>query len=195
MNNSKTLSKQKIFFELAQNRKTTYEFHNKKIANRSLKKILEAGRWAPSCSNTQPWHFIVVKNPKRIEELMKTASYGAFHSDPSLIIALVLDTKCWESADHRCVKDAKLGIYEAYICIGQPALNMVFEAEELGIATALLTPKQTDAAAILKIRAGDVVPLLVAFGYEKKGSFQKPHKRKKLSEITSAEYFGGKLSL
>ena len=70
------------FFKLVKSRKTTYEFTDKKIKDADIKKILEAARWAPSCSNVQPWHFIVVKDKKRISDLMKLAFYGAFHSPP-----------------------------------------------------------------------------------------------------------------
>ena len=78
------------FLELAKKRKTTYEFGNKKIKDSDLKKILEAGRWAPSCSNSQPWHFIIIKNNYLIEKLIMTANYGDIHNEPSVMIAGVL---------------------------------------------------------------------------------------------------------
>lgn len=56
------------FLSLAKKRKTTYEFSDKLVNDSDIVKILEAGRWAPSCTNTQPWHFIVVKDKKKIEE-------------------------------------------------------------------------------------------------------------------------------
>ena len=81
------------FLELTKKRKTTYSFSDKQISDSNLNKILEAARWAPSCSNSQPWDFIVVKDKKRVNELMRHVNYGLFHNNPSMIIACVLNTK------------------------------------------------------------------------------------------------------
>ena len=43
-----------------------------------VRKILEAGRRAPSWENAQPWHFIVVKDPAMREKLSKL-SMGQKH--------------------------------------------------------------------------------------------------------------------
>jgi nitroreductase len=183
------------FLALAKARKTTYEFSSKGVSSADIKLILEAARWSPSCSNTQPWYFVVVKDKKSISRMMGAASYGAFHYDPPLIIALVLNRDCWENADHRCVKDSKLGMYEAYLCIAMPALSMIFEAQELGIDSAMLTPKQEDISAILKTASTDSVPLMIALGYEKKGAFQKKRVRKNISELAFSEQFGRQLNI
>lgn len=181
------------FLKLAKSRKTTYEFSEKKVKLSDVKKILEAARWSPSCENVQPWHFIVIQDKKRISELMKSAAYGGFHSDPPILIALVLKKECWEDDTHRCVKDEKLGIYEAYLCVAMPALSIVFEALELGIDSCFLTPKQSEISGILKVRKNDTLPLVVGLGYEKEGAFQKKRTRGDLKRLVSYEFFGGKL--
>ena len=33
-----------------------------------LRRLFEAARWAPSCANAQPWHFIVVTEPQSIRQ-------------------------------------------------------------------------------------------------------------------------------
>ena len=58
------------FLKIARTRKTTYEFLTKKVDEGHIIKIMEAGRWAPSCSNSQPWHFIVVKDKERIKKMI-----------------------------------------------------------------------------------------------------------------------------
>ncbi|GAG75341.1 unnamed protein product, partial [marine sediment metagenome] len=40
--------------------------------------ILEAGLWAPSASNRQPWEFIVIKNKDIIKKLAEITFYGMF---------------------------------------------------------------------------------------------------------------------
>jgi nitroreductase len=183
------------FFNLVKTRKTTYEFSAKKVKFPDIKKILEAARWSPSCSNNQPWHFIVIQNEKAISEIMNTAYYGDFHNNPALIIAVVLRMDCWTNSEHRCTKDGKPDIREAYLSVAMPSLIMCFQALELGIGSCLLTPTQTKICKLLKTPKEDFVPLIIGFGYEKKGAFQKPKERKHLEEIVFGEYFGGKIKI
>jgi len=185
-------SRNNYFLKLAKSRKTTYEFADKSVKNGDIKKILEAARWAPSCSNSQPWHFIVIKNRKSISKLIRISSLGAFHTDPPLIIAIVLRTECWEQSEHRCIKNQRLGTIEAYLSIAMPALNMILEAEDLGISSCLLTPEERGALRVLRLKKGDSVPLIVGFGYEKKSVFQKRRERKNLHEIVSYDHYGGR---
>jgi len=44
------------------NRRTIRRFKPNPIDEEMLQMILEAGRWAPSFSNLQPWRFIVIKD-------------------------------------------------------------------------------------------------------------------------------------
>jgi len=44
------------------NRRTIRKFKPDPIDEEKLQMILEAGRWAPSFSNLQPWKFIVIKD-------------------------------------------------------------------------------------------------------------------------------------
>lgn len=178
------------FLKLAKKRKTTYEFSGREIKNRDIQTILEAARWAPSCSNSQPWHFIVVREKKRISSLMKTAFYGGFHDDPPLLIAVILDSGCWETSDHRCVRNEKLGTIEAYLSTAMPALSMALQAQDLGIGSCILTPEQEASSKILQLRKGDSILVMMGFGYEKKGAFQKKRERKSLHYLVSYELFG-----
>ena len=48
------------FNETVIKRRSLRKFKRDAVPNEVLNRILEAGRWAPSASNLQPWHFIVV---------------------------------------------------------------------------------------------------------------------------------------
>ena len=48
-------------------RRSIRKYKDRQVSDTDLMKILEAGRLAPSGSNTQPWHFIIIKN----EEIKK----------------------------------------------------------------------------------------------------------------------------
>ncbi|TFH14261.1 hypothetical protein E4H04_10530, partial [Candidatus Bathyarchaeota archaeon] len=58
-------------YDAIMTRRSVRAYDNKPIPDDILLKVLEAGRAAPSASNAQPWHFIVVKNPGKREVLSK----------------------------------------------------------------------------------------------------------------------------
>ena len=76
------------------------------------------------------------------------------------------------------------------MCVGIAAAQICLEAEDLGISSCLLTPKQKESKKILKIGKKDVVPLLVGLGYEKKNTFKRKRERIDLKKLVSKEYFG-----
>jgi nitroreductase len=105
------------------NRRNDVSFKSTIIPDEKLDAILEAGRWAPSWTNMQPWRFIVVKD-KMIKEKMSDAVSTFF----------------------------KMGLREAPLCISvcvNPELdpfhfvedgtaatqNMALAAESLGLST------------------------------------------------------------
>jgi len=48
------------FYEVVLKRRSTRKFKDDAVPPEALNRILEAGRWAPSAANLQPWRFIVV---------------------------------------------------------------------------------------------------------------------------------------
>ena len=53
-------------YECIRTRRTVREFKPDPVPDEIVHTILQAGRWAPSSSNTQPWHFVVVRNRETI---------------------------------------------------------------------------------------------------------------------------------
>lgn len=54
------------------NRRSVLRFEGTQVEDDKLEAILEAGRWAPSWINKQPWNFIVIKDQKTREQLSET---------------------------------------------------------------------------------------------------------------------------
>ncbi|HME53938.1 MAG TPA: nitroreductase family protein [Candidatus Lokiarchaeia archaeon] len=52
-------------------RRSTRAFKPEPLPDGMIRRILEAGRFAPSAGNTQPWKYIVVKSPEIIAEMEK----------------------------------------------------------------------------------------------------------------------------
>ncbi len=65
------------FLELLQRRRSirTGFLRDEPVPDELIEKILEAGRWAPSAGNSQPWEFLVIRDleiREKIVELFKT---------------------------------------------------------------------------------------------------------------------------
>jgi len=56
---------------LVRQRRSCRRFSDRAIPDGHLEKILEAARWAMSGANSQPWEFIVVRQPERIAALYR----------------------------------------------------------------------------------------------------------------------------
>jgi len=54
-------------------RRSIRRFKKKTLPDSIIKRILEAGRFAPSAGNAQPWKFVVLKDPKVIAEMERDA--------------------------------------------------------------------------------------------------------------------------
>jgi len=49
-------------FDAIKGRKSIRRYKQTPVPDGDINKILDAGRWAPSASNTQPWSFVVIKD-------------------------------------------------------------------------------------------------------------------------------------
>ncbi len=55
--------------ENIKNRRSIRKYKDKAIPKNLIEEIIEAGRYAPSSHNSQPWRFIVVTNKNKIKEI------------------------------------------------------------------------------------------------------------------------------
>lgn len=86
-------------------RRSIRKYKNIQIEEEKIREILESGRIAPSGSNTQPWHFIVIKS----EEMRKKVSYVC-HDQKWMLQAPVFIARV---ADIRCrIKEGDISINE-----------------------------------------------------------------------------------
>lgn len=111
--------------EAIKSRRSINKFEQYDITDDELDTILEAGRWAPSHANSQPWRFIVVKEPERkrtIAEITKEITYfNTGVTDASVIVAVCVNQD--EDPSH-------------YVEDGAAAVqNMSLMAQGLGLAS------------------------------------------------------------
>jgi nitroreductase len=59
------------FLELVKKRRSIRRFKPDPIPDEYVDKIIEAGRWAPSGFNLQPWEFVVVKDKELKDKIVE----------------------------------------------------------------------------------------------------------------------------
>ena len=105
-------------------RRSIRVYQDKPIPQDLLLQILEAGRWAATAANLQPWHFIVVTDPetrKRIGDVARFFFIKSSHVGKApVVIVLGFDTR-----------KGKYGRYDATLAGG----NMMTIAAGLGLGT------------------------------------------------------------
>jgi len=78
-------------------RRSVFKFLPSELEKETLEQILEAGRWAPSWTNSQPWSFIVVKDKELKRKIGEIGSRKTFFSkanwmaDAATIIVVSVD--------------------------------------------------------------------------------------------------------
>ena len=78
-------------------RRSVRAYKDMPIKNNDLEKILEAGRWAPSGVNIQPWRFLIVRDKLLIKEIGELCYFGAIKSrhvsEAAAVIVLCGDSR------------------------------------------------------------------------------------------------------
>lgn len=77
------------------------KYKDKVIPDDVLKRILEATRRAPSWANTQPWHFIVVRDKAKKEGLKELAIGQKFLEQADTVVICCGDFSAWQRDKRR----------------------------------------------------------------------------------------------
>jgi nitroreductase len=72
-------------------RRSVRQYTDEPVDKREVQTILEAGRWAPSGLNNQPWRFAVVQDSKVKDEIAKQTRYREIIRRAPVIIAVFID--------------------------------------------------------------------------------------------------------
>jgi nitroreductase len=112
--------------KLIQKRRSIRKYRNRSVADELIAKILEAGRWAPSGLNNQPWRFLVIHNPGQKDKLARFTKYGHIIKKAAAVILVFIDKRVMYNRD----KDL--------MAIGACIQNMLLEAQSLGLGACWL---------------------------------------------------------
>ena len=109
--------------EAIKDRRSSVRFKSTPIDDEKVNAVLEAGRWAPSWTNAQPWRFIVVKDEGMKEKMSMAVStfFSLSIKDAPICIAVCVNPK--EDAFH-FTEDGTTATQ-----------NMALAAQSLGLST------------------------------------------------------------
>ncbi|PUA34004.1 MAG: nitroreductase [Zestosphaera tikiterensis] len=161
-------------------RRSIREFIDKEIPREHLTKIVEAGVWAPSGSNIQPWEFIVVDDVKMIEKV-KLVSPGLFGNPKALIVICVNRAKYERGGSQ--------GRLIALMDASMAAQNIMLEAYSLGVGSCPIASfNKLAVKELLKIPEHVEPVLIISLGYPSK--WPDPPKRRPLKEVVHLNEYG-----
>lgn len=154
-------------------RREIRDYLDKPIPQDALQKILEAGRLAPSSKNSQPWHFIVIREKETLRKISELTPTGAHIAKAPLAIAVLMDC-------------AKLPDVDGARAIQ----NMVLAAWDLGVGACWVTNFYDDGVKDLlsapqRMKLVSVIP----FGYPTELKTTRKKIRKTLNEVVHFEKF------
>mgnify|MGYP001773400832 CR=1 FL=1 len=168
-----------IVFEVIKNRRSIRSFRHESIPENYLRIILEAGIWAPSGSNAQPWEFILVRE-KPIIERIKLFSPGLF-GDPDAVVILCINRE-------RVKRGSMSEDLVAVMDIAMAAQNMMLMAYSLGVGSCPINSFNKKAIKELFELPVHIDPILmVSLGYPDK--WPKAPKRRPLEEVLHYEKY------
>ena len=169
-------------FTAIKNRRSIRAYHSKPVPEEVLMRILEAGRLAPSEGNIQPWHFVVVRDAKKREELSKGRLFAGFLRESPVVIVGCGDQ---QASPRWHVVDVAIAMQ-----------NMVLTAKSEGLGTCWIGDfNEEKVKMLLKIPDKMKIIALLSLGFPRKkadliGKLAKLIRRKKsLKEIVSFEEY------
>ncbi len=127
---------------------------NHTASEHELLSILEAGRWAPSANNAQPWRFSIAARGSELFNQIVGALTGFNQAWAPSASALLVISMVNKKADGSANKNALLDI-------GLAAQNMSIQTEELGLSAHMMAGFVPEAMREVLSLSDDLDPVLV----------------------------------
>jgi len=114
------------FLSLVKKRKSIRAYKPDPVPQKVLDAVLEAGRFAPSACNFQPWYFVVLQGKKEMVRLSNGYKQQWFLHAPAALVVCIDTTKAWKRSDGKAYGDV-----DAAIAMD----HMILAATEQGLGT------------------------------------------------------------
>lgn len=167
------------FIGVLKTRRSVRAYRPDPIPDEVLKNVLEHMRFAPSANNTQPWHFVVVKDAAKRRELVKAAYGHSFIGEAPVVIICCgkryHDEYSW-IGDNMYLVDCAIAID-----------HLTLAARNAGLGTCWIGAFDHAAVKRLaKLPAGYDMLMLMPIGYPAhENAFHETSARKPLDQIVS----------
>ena len=139
-------------FDVVKTKRAVRSFTDDPLPDEVAARILQAGRLSGSAKNTQPWHFIAVRNCETLAALSACGAFAGHMAGAALGVALVT-----EDPFYRLTVSFDLG---------RATQNMMLTAWEMGVCSVMATIYQPDQARdILGVPPEFTIPWCISFGY------------------------------
>ena len=136
-------------YHLLLNCRAVRHFTANPLPDDDLRRILQAGRWAGSAKNVQPWQFIAVRNREMLNNLAECGRYASHLQGAAAAVVIVTAANTWADFD-----------------AGRAAQNMMLAACALGIGSCIASLHDMEQAkAFLNIPAELQAHTAISFGY------------------------------
>jgi len=157
--------------ELIKSRRSIRKFRSKPVPDSSVYEILEAGIWAPSGLNNQPWRFIILKDREFLGQIAPLTKYSGIITASDFCIAVFYNIEAGYDRD----KDL--------MAIGSCIQNMMLYAHSAGIGSVWLgeiLKNKKKVNELLEIDDTNEFMALLAFGYPDESGSSTRQKMEKL---------------
>lgn len=166
------------FYDLIEKRESIRDYDSsKQIPEDVLKRILNAGRLAPSAANRQPWTFIVVKSAEKLDAIHQCYGREWYKNAPYVLVVKGYKDASWVRSNDG------YNALETDLTIAMD--HMILAAEYEGVATcwiAAFDPEKIRAA--LALKDNEEVYAITPLGYPNDGFKKRAQKsRKALDEV------------
>ena len=196
---------------LIKSRKSVRKYSDKHIPDEDLRKILEAGRLAPSWMNVQSWKFILIKSQEN-KDLLSELSCGQAHvKNADALIVCVADLDAWEEAKITHISKPALNpalqgengiLIRTLEQLIYPISYMMLEAETLNVKSCIIgalgneiTGVLPDVYAKVKEKLGlnknQILSTIITLGYEAERT-ETTKTRKDFDSVIFLEKIGNK---
>ncbi len=197
--------------DLIKSRKSVRKYSDKHIPDEDLRKILEAGRLAPSWMNVQSWKFILIKSQEN-KDLLSELSIGQAHvKNADALIVCIADTEAWEEAKITHIKNPALNpalqgengiLIRTMEQVIYPISYMMLEAESLGVKSCIIgalgneitgieQEKYKEVKTKLGLNKNQILSTIITLGYEAEQS-ETNKTRKDFDNVIFLEKIGNK---
>lgn len=179
-------------FEVFDKRYSCRRYTDQKVDIELIDKIIDAARRAPSACNSQPWHFVAVTDPEKVEKIAKATQKGGIgiNKFADKVPAFIVIVRENPSVLNRV---AKLVSAHDYVPndIGIASVTMTYAATALGLGSCIMGWfDDKKVCEILNIPKGREPKLIISLGYPD-GEGRNPNKRD-LDDVRSYNTYSSK---